>query len=41
MVVASVEIVRFSVEQNRMLVEGYIIRNKEFVGLVKCSEILL
>ena len=34
MVVTSVEIIIFSVDPDHMLVEGDIMRNKEFVGLV-------
>ena len=35
MVVDSVEIVSFSADMDRVLVEGYIMRNNEFVGLVE------
>ena len=34
-----VEILMFSMEPHFFLVEGYITRNEEFVGLVECSEI--
>ena len=30
----------FSVDQDRVLVDGYIVRNKYWVGLVLCSESL-
>ena len=36
--VAPVEILRFSVDTDRVFVEGDIIRNKVFVGLVYFSE---
>ena len=34
-----VDIEMFSVDPDRVLVEGYKMRNKVFVGLVDCSEI--
>ena len=40
MVIAPVDILSFSVDTDRVLVEGEIMRNKEFVGIVECSEIL-
>ena len=39
MVVASVDILLFSLEIDQVLVEGDIISNKVFVGLVYCSVI--
>ena len=38
MVVASVEIVMFSLDLGCVLVDGDIIRNKVFIGLIDCSE---
>ena len=38
MVVASVEIVIFSLDMDGMFVEGDIMRNRVFVGIVDCSE---
>ena len=38
MMVASVEIVMFSLDPNSMFVEGYIMGNRVFVGAIKFSE---
>ena len=34
---ASVDVVMFSLDPDHVFVEGYIMRNKVFVGLVDCS----
>ena len=38
LVVASVERVMFSLDTNNVFVEGYITRNRVFVGLADCYE---